>query len=106
MRSLHPVLVLLALSAPMLAPREAEACPNVTVPIFNAHVQKTKNAQAALDRGDIATAKKTIQPVLVLSHAEGIMGREGTKDWRDVEPVFRRAVRIDALATFRDSKST
>ena len=90
----------------MLAPREAEACPNVTVPMFNAHVQKTKNAQAALDRGDIATAKKTIQPVLELSHAQGISGREGTKDWRELEPVFRRAVRIHALATFRDSKST
>ncbi len=106
MRTLRNIIVLLALASPLLMTRDADACPNVTVPVFNQHVKKTKDAQAALDREDLATAKRTVGSVLKLKDVKGIIGWTGTKDWREVGPVYRRAVRIDALATSRDPKAT
>ncbi len=103
---MRPLLALLAgcvVSALLVT--DAAACGNATMADVDANVKKVKAAEAALEKGDVATAKKTsLQVKRFLQNVELIV--QDGKRTEDLRPLLRRATRIHTLAVSRDPKST
>src|SRR5205823_5412782 len=76
----------------------AEACGNVTREEVDAGVKNVKLAAAALEAEDVARAKR------IATDAANVIGQSDDMTHHaraDLEGVYRRAVRIEALATSR-----
>src|SRR5687768_8722331 len=104
---MRPLIITLAVASfvILLAPEDAAACGNATLSQVDANVKKVKAADAALEKGEIAAAKKAANEVRIFLSGVELVVDEGKRK-EDLRPLLRRAIRIESLATSRDPKST